>query len=566
MTRQVGGTELKGSTVLILGGAGLVGEAVARAVLSHGARRVVIAGLTREEAEESVRDLGTEFSGNDALIEPFWGDLFVPADLKDRPRGEILEDAGARDLLVNDLYGELTDQVFQRSALGQLLLDVEPDIVVDSINTAGALAYQNFFNSAMELREAAANGWAGLAEVEKHLATSYLPQLIRHTQIALRGMTQVGTRIYLKIGTVGTGGMGMNIPFTHSEERPSRMLMAKSSLAGAHTLLLYLMARTPGGPSVKEIKPTAAISWKGLGHGPIQFRRHTLERCDALAPLPLDEAFLPESIRASKRMGEPIEGVYLHSGENGLFSLGEFETLTALGLMEFVTPEEIAANVLQEILAHPTGRDVIASMDAATMGPTYRAGVLRSAAIQRMEEMEKEHGVEAVAYEMLGPPRLTKLLFEGAILKQLFGTYDAAGQLDPEETSERAQGLIETNDDLRQRIVSTGVPILVRDGGALLRGPVVKVLPPPPIAHWKTRCRTRGGWISDPGTGRSGRSGSRLYWTRSGISRAWRRGPGRTSTSGIRRGGSGLGVWRPGFSASRTRATGSSGRSQSSEP
>jgi hypothetical protein len=291
-------------------------------------------------------------------------------------------------------------------------------------------------------------------------------------------MTEVGSRIYLKIGTVGTGGMGMNIPFTHSEERPSRMLMAKSSLAGAHTLLLYLMARTPGGPAVKEVKPTAAISWKALGHGPIKFRHHTLERCDAVAPLPLDEAFLPEASRGFKCLGDPIEGVFLHSGENGLFSLGEFETLTALGLMEFVTPEEIATNVLQEILAHPTGRDVIASMDAATMGPTYRAGVLRSAAIEEMERLEREHGVEAVAYEMLGPPRLTKLLFEGFILKRIYGTYDAALNLDPEETADRAQSMIEENADLRQRIVSTGVPILVKDGGAVLRGPVVKVLPP----------------------------------------------------------------------------------------
>jgi len=146
--------------------------------------------------------------------------------------------------------------------------------------------------------------------------------------------------------------------------------------------------------------------------------------------------------------------------------------------MEFVTPEEIAANVLQEILAHPTGRDVIASMDAATMGPTYRAGVLRSAAIEEMEKMEREQGVEAVAYEMLGPPRLTKLLFEGSILKRLYGTYDAALELDPEETASRAQAMVEGDADLRQRIVSTGVPILVKDGGALLRGPVVKVLPP----------------------------------------------------------------------------------------
>jgi NAD(P)-dependent dehydrogenase (short-subunit alcohol dehydrogenase family) len=478
MTRQVAGAELKGSTVLILGGAGLVGEAVARALLAQGPRRVVIAGLTKEEAEESVAELKSEFQGSGADIDAYWGDLFVPAVMKDRPRREILEDPVARDQLVKDLYGELTDEIFERSTLGSLLLDVRPDIVIDSINTAGALAYQNFFNSAMELLDKARNGAADQNEVEKHLATSYLPQLIRHTQISLRAMTEVGTKVYLKIGTVGTGGMGMNIPFTHSEERPSRMLMAKSSLAGAHTLLLYLMARTPGSPTVKEIKPTAAISWKALGHGPIKFRHNTLVRCDAVAPLPLDEAFLPEASRGFKCLDDPIEGVYLHSGENGLFSMGEFETLTALGLMEFVTPEEIAASVLQEVLAHPTGRDVIAALDAATMGPTYRAGVLRSAAIDRMEEMERDLGVESVAYEMLGPPRLTKLLFEGAMLKRMFGTYDKALELDPDETADRAQMLVEEDDDFRQRIVSTGVPILVRDGGAVLRGPVVKVLPP----------------------------------------------------------------------------------------
>ncbi len=495
MTPTVGGMELKGSTVLILGGAGLVGEAVARALLDHGPRRVVIAGLLQEEAEESVAELKEEFADGDARIDPFWGDLFVPDDMKDRPRWELLDDPVARNRLVNDLYGELTDEVYRRSALGRLLLDVRPDVVIDSINTAGALAYQNFFSSALALREDAREGGADLAEVEKHLATSYLPQLIRHTQIGLKGMTEVGTRIYLKIGTVGTGGMGMNIPFTHSEERPSRMLMAKSSLAGAHTLLLYLMARTPGGPAVKEIKPTAAISWKALGQGPIRFRHHVLERCDAVAPLPLDEAFLPDADRGFKSLNEPIEGVFIHSGENGLFSLGEFETLTALGLMEFVTPEEIASNVVQEILAHPTGRDVVAALDAATMGPTYRAGVLRGAAIERMEKMEAESGVESVAYEMLGPPRLTKILFEATILKRLFGTYDAALEMDPEETAEKAEALVENDADFRQRIVSTGVPILVSDAGSLLRGPVVKVLPPDPENTPLDQKVVDAGWV-----------------------------------------------------------------------
>jgi hypothetical protein len=288
--------------------------------------------------------------------------------------------------------------------------------------------------------------------------------------------------------------MGMNIPFTHSEERPSRMLMAKSSLAGAHTLLLYLMARTPGAPSVKEIKPTAAISWKSLGYGPIRFRHHTLERCDAVAPLPLDEAFLDGASRGFTCTGKPIDGVYLHSGENGLFSLGEFEALTALGLMEFVTPEEIAAIVLQEILAHPTGRDVVSALDSATMGPTYRAGVLRGVALETMEKMEAEAGVESVAYEMLGPPRLSKLLFEGAMLRRLYETFDGAIGLDSEETASRTEALVLQDDDFRQRIVSTGIPILSRDGGSLLRGPVVKVLPRPELQGLDEKA-VESGWV-----------------------------------------------------------------------
>jgi len=165
MTQTVGGMELRGSTVLILGGAGLVGEAVARALLAQGPTRVVIAGLTREEAEESVAELQEEFGHTGIAIDPFWGDLFVPADMKDRPRREILDDPVARELLVNDLYGELTDEVYHRSSLGKLLLEVRPDIVIDSINTAGALAYQNFFSSALSLRENARA--AGLATLRK---------------------------------------------------------------------------------------------------------------------------------------------------------------------------------------------------------------------------------------------------------------------------------------------------------------------------------------------------------------------------------------------------------------
>ncbi len=486
--------DLRDKTVLILGGAGLVGIAVARQMLEGKPSRILIASLRRAEAEEAIALLREDKRVDDIALDAVWGDLFVPVEMKDRPRAEVLADPEARARLVDDLYGELTEEVFRRSTLGSILMETRPQIIVDCVNTAGALAYQNVFASAAALRAKAVAGRVDAAAVDSHLTTLYLPQLIRHTQIALEGMRRAETEVYVKVGTAGTGGMGLNIPFTHSEERPSRVLLAKSGIAGAQTLFLYLMARTPGGPAVKEVKPTAAISWKSIGHGPVQHAGRTMQRADAVEELPLEEAFAEGAGRGFRVTDEPLEGVYLDAGENGKFSVGEFETLTALGLMEFVTPEEIAEAVVREILSHPTGLDVVTALDAATMGPTYRAGVLRSAAIDHMESLEREAGIRSVAYEMLGPPRLSKLLFEGSILERLFETLDVAAELDPDDTAQRAYDLVKSDDDLRQRIVSIGLPILLPDGVHLLRGPQVKVPPEEDIRVGDPRLVDRG-WV-----------------------------------------------------------------------
>jgi hypothetical protein len=128
-------------------------------------------------------------------------------------------------------------------------------------------------------------------------------------------------------------------------------------------------------------------------------------------------------------------------------------------------------------MGHPTGHDVVAALDASTAGPTYRAGVMRQVALDRMAALEAEHGVEAIAYEMLGPPRLSKLLFEAAILSWLYDDLRVAAKLDPDDAAERAEALIRENTDLRVRILSIGLPILLADGQRMLRGPEVKVAP-----------------------------------------------------------------------------------------
>ncbi|HSK21446.1 MAG TPA: hypothetical protein VK912_19990 [Longimicrobiales bacterium] len=468
--------DIGGRSVLILGGSGLVGMAVARELMPHAPALLAISGLTREEAEAAVAELECDPARlEDTRLEAAWGDLFQRDEMRERPRHEVLGDTAARRLLLDDLYGELTEEVVARSALGALIARTRPAIVVDCINTATAFAYQNVFDSAANLRSLSEAGSVPNDVIEGHLATLYLPQLIRHVQIALEAMRRADTGFYIKVGTAGTGGMGLNIPFTHSEERPSRMLLAKSGVAGAHSLLLYLMARTPGAPAVKEIKPTAAISWKRIACGEIRRRGRVIQRIDAAAPVPVEHAF--DSPPEYRELDEPLTGVFIDAGENGLFSMGEFETLTALGLMEFITPEEIATNVVREIRGYPTGRDIVAALDGATSGPTYRAGVLREVALDRMAALERENGEEAVAYEMLGPPRLSKLLFESAILARLHDGLGAVADMDADTMASAAHRLITDDDDLRSRILTIGLPILLPDGASLLRGPDVKIAP-----------------------------------------------------------------------------------------
>lgn len=470
--------DIKGRNILLLGGSGLIGLAIARDLLPHGPARIVIAALRRDEAEQGVQELSAHRHAEGVEIIPEWGDVFLRPARREESRAEMLRTDDGRAEILDDLFGGLREEDFRRSLMFDMIDRLRPEIVIDCINTATAIAYQDLFASAANIRDLIrGGGQPTIADVEAHLTTLYLPQMIRHVQGLMYAMRLAETQFYLKIGTSGTGGMGLNIPFTHSEERPSATLLSKASVAGAHSALLFLMGRTPGGPVVKEVKPTAAVAWKKIDYGEVLRAGRPIPRVDVTEPLPIGSAFGENVDVRSIEMGENIESVYLDAGENGLFSLAEFETISALGMMELITPEEIADAVISELVGRPTGRDVVGALDAATMGPTYRGGLMREAALAHMEKLEQDHGVRSIAFEMLGPPRLSKLLFEGEILRRLLPDLDAACALDPEGISERASRLLNEDQRLRSDIVSIGIPILLADGKGLLRGPWVSVEP-----------------------------------------------------------------------------------------
>jgi hypothetical protein len=483
----------------MLGGGGLVGHAVARRLLALAPRRIVLVALYEDEVTHTAESLAP-YRGQ-AAIECEWGNVFYPELLARRDRRAILEDAAARRQLLDDLVGALTPEVLERSFLYRLFKRWRPDIVVDCINTATAFAYQDIFNSARDLLAAAETGGASRELVEQHVLTLTMPQLIRHVQILSEAVRAVPVQAFVKVGTSGTGGMGLNVPYTHSEERPSRTLLTKSAVAGAHSLLLFLLGRTPWAPATIEIKPTAAIAWREIGFGPIRRKGAPIPRCDCPEPLSLQHAFEPDA-RGWQDLGGPLESVYVDVGENGLFARDEFETITTMGSMEFITPEEVADYVVLELQGRPTGRDIVTALDSATAGPTYQAGVLRSVAIERLRQLEAAHGVRSVAFEILGPPRLTKNLFEAHVCSLLCPSVEELSRARPGDLARAAAALFRDDRDLRSLVVSVGLPVVI-EGDRVYRGATV-IVPPEngdlegaiPRGWVDLRVRNLGIWVA----------------------------------------------------------------------
>jgi hypothetical protein len=511
-------------TLLILGGAGMVGVQVAReAVRELRPRTIVISALTQREVDEALASLQPDV-GETILIGAA-GDIFVPESLQGQDRARIVAEGG-------ELYDRMFDEIFspdpesyKGSALFQLIERHKPDVVVDCINTATAISYQDAFTvsrrtklllDAVERRDGAIDAAELaplLASVRELLIAQGIPQITRHILFLHRALDASSVRVYVKVGTTGTGGMGINIPYTHSEDKPSPQLLSKSAIGFAHTGLLFLLARTPGSrrpePSdrerddhpghsngqaaiIKEIKPGAMIGFKRLGETHVKIAGASGRR----EPGYLLNAH-DETLGAALQTREPFDGygrfddtdvpiriVAADTGENGIFSLGEFQAITYPRQMEYVTPEEVARTAILEILGASTGRDVLSAIDGAITEPSYRAGVLRAQAIREMERLETLLAGEvlpSIAIGHLGPPKLSKLLIEAYLLRAAAGTADIGALLALEAAAlkTRVDDWLAAHPRIVSLITTIGIPLL-RSDDTLTRGPRINIPPAPP--------------------------------------------------------------------------------------
>ncbi|HKP86929.1 MAG TPA: hypothetical protein VJZ26_12580, partial [Blastocatellia bacterium] len=346
-------------TIFILGGAGLVGTQICYQVARElRPDKIVIASLFQKEVRGVAHELRKEFPSIEFV--EVWGNVFVRSEFAKEDRSVMVTSARRRAALYEDLFGPL-DAAYDRSMLVAAMREHRPGVLIDCVNTASGISYQDVYTNSIEVRKALdfideriedrdlKQIWENRKTLERTfeslLVSQSIPQLIRHTQLLYRAMVEVSTRVYIKVGTTGTGGMGLNIPYTHGEDKPSAKLMSKTAVGFAHTGLMFLMARTPGGPIVKEIKPAAMIGYKKVTYQSLRNRREN-SPIHIYAPRTQQlngelELSLPKD--DFKRLGE-LEMVGVDTGENGFFARGEFEAVTSINQMEFVTPEEIARN------------------------------------------------------------------------------------------------------------------------------------------------------------------------------------------------------------------------------
>lgn len=486
---------------LILGGAGLVGLQVCRhIVMKMAPKRIVVASLFEHEALKACEILDKEFGGKVNFI-PDFGNLFVPSELAHSSRGELIGDVKKRRKLLTSLYDDF-NQAYKENHLVKMIQKHRPEVIVDCVNTATGISYQDVFDGAAKVREwIGEEGFSasGIKDLEALLLSQTGPQLIRHVRFVHRATTEHSTRMYLKVGTTGTGGMGLNIPYTHSEDKPSRKLLAKNETAFGHTGLLFLLARTPNAPIVKEVKPAAMIGYRAVRVKQVSDKYGNADLFSA-KEIKLDgsELNLRENQEEYQKHAD-FEVAVVDTGENGVFTRGEFAAITALGQMEYITPEEIAQTIVLELRGANTGHDILSAMDGAVLDPSYKAGLIRAAALSDLEEVEAQSGIPSVALGRLGPPELSKLLFEAHLFKHAFGSMTEASKKErsAEDVSEILVNSLESS-GVAKTAPSIGIPVLMPDGISMLRGPRINV--PELVGHGTTvslgKNDEREAWIS----------------------------------------------------------------------
>lgn len=467
--------------VLVLGGTGLVGEEIVKR-LAQNHNKITIVSLGSLADKESFSNLKKQFPDIIYLT----GNVFLPIKYKDKTFNELVESDLFLEEYLNLLYKKPNPEEF---FIYEVINKIEPDIVIDAINSATVLSYTKSSQTIKDYLDGRE------VKLETLLATLSIPRLINFFDCLYKALVATPeVKTYLKIGTTGTGGMGFNIPYTHGENKPSPQLLEKAAISGAYTSLLYVLSKTFGIAHIKEVKPAALVGYKKVDLDRILLGRNSSQslkvyKFENTQQIDLSEIKKLDFINLTPSPAkEDFKAVFVDTGENGQFSEEEFRTISNARQMGFVTKEEIADVVLQELEGKETKKEIITAFDQATMGPSKQGQKIRDEVLEKLNKLVIANKAPSLAFEILGPPRLAKLIFEAYLIK-------VRTDFKKEKLKKLTIGEKELDQQEILLIVSTGIPILLSSGSLIVgRKPKVpsteKYITTDNINHWANE-----GWV-----------------------------------------------------------------------
>jgi len=453
-------------TILILG-AGQIGEACAIRVLKEKPDKIILHTLTRQEANLVCLNVKKIAKGTGIKIIPSWGNALVTKNLMHLTKDELHSTKKNRHLLMNYYYSFLNDTLVQSSSLYYLIKKWKPNIIIDGINTATVVGYQDDpYSLPRNILSQKGQNWENATE--DLLVSNIIPSLIRFTQSLKAAINDFNVECYIKISTTGLGGMGNNLFYTHGDVNEPGMssgILGKVSAAGIMHQLFWSLSHTPGF-NIKVVVPAALVGWQGIHFGKFRSHGKNLPKIDLDKRIKLKTGAVL-SPQKTKKIDEYFQIPYVDSGENSAYSLGEMTAITALGQMESVTREEVAEACVESVDGS-TRHDLLTAMDLVALGPSYVGAVQRRVILERLSQLEESEGTGSIATNNLGPT-VSKHLFELYLLMRA-SEFSIKNCIEtPTKTlKKKIEDLLSKEVGVRSQIISLGLPIIFENDEAIV--------------------------------------------------------------------------------------------------
>lgn len=364
---------LRNKRVLVLGGTGLVGRNTILALLDRGTRHIGVVGLKNDKCWQILKEIESK---KKIKIKKYKNDLLLPSQFRRHSFVKITTQNNTGNL-VRALASGVKKNDIEKELLYKIIIDFSPDFIIDSINTAAQCAYIN-------TRSRVIDG----------VGIGFL-LLLRYYQILYHLLNQsfwqerkkkIRILEYIKIGTTGIGGMGLDIPFTHGEEQPSLSLLKKVAMAGSQTNILFAIRNSRGMANIQEIIPATSIF----------------------------------QLSGFNTTHKEIDG-----GESRGYALEEFRLLTDQSQMGVIDAFELAGIIADALQAGESRYDALNALMRARVARSVKSFRMRRDTLSSWLQDQNEHAALSVAHGNLGPWRTRKLLFELFILLDYYRAHTA---------------------------------------------------------------------------------------------------------------------------------------------